>query len=281
LVIGTVSVYRLYHDPAKWILTVRSFHHDAEVQHFHSYVTVEGATGYVTENSTDAGGGDILSGVSSVPSTGDLPKYPENAPSGALPGGAYVGDAPVQEEAIQAIDKLMPYVRSYPDWYGGAYIDGSGTLVVCLVESEDPGDKSLELKVLDWTDNGKVAFTDVKYSLAHLNELMDKLNQLPETDPTCGDVMASWGVNEETNRIELTLTEVNDHILSVLAELDPEDDAIYVQVGQRFSVTEDTENPALIPVQPGGDVSHLPSEDDAIAYEPMDDMDGAYYSTED
>ena len=197
--------------------------------------------------------------------------------TGVLPGGAYIGDAPTQEEAVDAYEKLMDHFGgNYPDWYGGAYIDDSGYLVVQLVEDKDPGDKTLELQVLDWTDSDHVIFGSCKYSLAHLKGLMDRLNALPDQDPEYREVMAGWGINEEANRIELTLTQVNDHILSVLARLDPDDDAIYVQVGQRATADVGTEDPAVHHVMPGG--ATVPDDEDLIADEPY--YDGARYDVE-
>lgn len=207
-------------------------------------------------------------------STGALP-----APNtGDLPGGAYIGDAPSQEEALNAYEELMDRFNGvYPDWYGGAYIDSSGWLVVQLVEDKDPADKSLELQVLDWTGSDQVMFSSCKYSLAQLKELMDQLNALPGQDMKFRDVMAGWGINEEANRIELTLTQVYDPILVVLAELDPDDDAIYVQVGQRATADVGTEDPAVRHVMPGG--ATVPDDEDLIAEEPW--YDGAHYDVED
>ena len=207
--------------------------------------------------------------------TGALP-----APNtGDLPGGAYIGDAPSQEEALNAYEELMDRFNGvYPDWYGGAYIDSSGWLVVQLVEDKDPADKSLELQVLDWTGSDSVMFSSCKYSRAQLSELMDRLNALPDSNPECGDVMAGWGINEEANRIDLTLTQVNNSILVVLAELDPEDDMILVQVGQRATADVGTEDPAVHHTVPGGADTSVPNEDDSIAYEPY--YDGAKYDVE-
>ena len=208
--------------------------------------------------------------------TGALP-----APNtGDLPGGAYVGDVPVQMGA-EDYQKLMDrFNGQYPDWYGGAYLDQSGRLVVQLVEDKDPGDKTLELQVLDWTGSDTVMFSSCKHSLAQLHELMDQLNALPNTDPQCKEVMAGWGVDEEANHIKLTLTQVNDHILSVLARLDPDDDAIYVQVGQRTTADVGTEDPAVHHVMPGG--VPIPDDEDLIAEEPwVDNLDGAHYDIRD
>lgn len=208
--------------------------------------------------------------------------------TGALPGGAYVGDIPVQEGAEDYQLLMAHFNGTYPDWYGGAYLDSSGRLVVQLVEDKDPGDKSLELQVLDWTGSDSVMFSSCKYSLTRLKELMDRLNALPDSDPVCRDVMVGWGVDEEANRIELTLTEVNDQVLSILAQLDPEDDAIYVQVGQRAVADVDSQDPAVIGEDPA--VHHavpggttVPDDGDLIADEPWvdEDMDGAHYDVAD
>lgn len=263
LVIGAVSVYNLH-----------QVHHDdlRRTLQLHSYVTVEGLTGGVQEN---AATGDTGTGGIAIP------------PGGIeiLPGGAYVGDAPVQAGA-EDYQKLMDHFNgTLPDWYGGAYLNGSGWLVVQLVEDKDPADKSLELQVLDWTGSDSVMFSSCKYSLNQLKELMDRLNALPDEDMKFRDVMAGWGIDEEANRIELTLTQVYESLLSVLAELDPDDDAIYVQVGQRAShdLGEDvrtdsakTEDPAVHHAVPGGVT--VPDDDDLIADEPV--YDGAHYDVE-
>lgn len=261
----------------------------------HSYVMVEGAGESALEQSVDTGGGaEDYSGDTYTDAVEILPER-DQAPSGAisvpntgaLPGGAYIGDVPVQEGA-EAYEKLAPYIRPRPDWYGGAYLNDSGWLVVQLVEDKDPGDKSLELQVLDWADSEYVMFSSCKYSLAHLTELMDRLNALPGADPACRDVMASWGVDEEANRIELTLTQVNDHILSILGSLDPDDDAIYVQVGQRATAnvggedvrtdSANTEAPAVYHAIRDGDTAPVPDSEDLIADEPV--YDGAPYDVE-
>lgn len=306
----------------------------------HSYVTVDGLTGYATEDATETmtGGGDSEGGdwdMGMTPedleqamldvgytqeeideyqsigyqltwakwwkfvgeqrnSEGDDPFNLDNLKTfsqkelfvntGALPGGAYVGDVPVQEGSMTAYQKLAPHVSSHPDWYGGAYIDNTGTLIVCLVESQDPGDKSLELQVLEWTDNGRVGFTSGKYSLGYLLDL-----QKTVCDALYYDLGLDFGcgTNEELNRLDLTLTSVTDEALALLAELDPDDDAIYVQVGQRVALDDapdevvgtdsaKTEEPAVHHVMPGG--ATVPDDEDLIADEPV--YDGAHYDVE-
>lgn len=255
LVIGAFSVYNLH-----------QIHHDdlRRTLRLHSYVTVEGLTGTVAENAaatenTMTGGGDTGSiEILPVPNTGDLP------------GGAYIGDVPVQEGA-EDYQKLMDrFNGQYPDWYGGAYLNESGWLVVQLVEDKDPADKSLELQVLDWTGSDNVMFSSCKYSLSYLRNLQDKV-----CDAMIDlDLFSSCGADEELNRLDLTLTSVTDEALALLAELDPDDDAIYVQVGRRASVdSAKTEDPAVHHVVPGG--ATVPDDEDLIADEPV--YDGSHY----
>ncbi len=281
LVIGTFSVYQLQQPH------LLSEHREVQL---HSYVTVEGTTDqfYVAENTIvddkGSGGENYSTGVidrdeevytgavldhTQSHNTGDLPNR-DTAPSGALPGGAYVGDVPVQEGA-EDYQKLMDHFNgALPDWYGGAYLNESGWLVVQLVEDKDPADKSLELQVLDWTGSDNVMFSSCKYSLSYLRNLQDKV-----CDAMIDlDLFSSCGADEELNRLDLTLTSVTDEALALLAELDPDDDAIYVQVGRRASVdSAKTEAPAVHHVVPGG--ATVPDDEDLIADEPL--YEGAHY----
>lgn len=258
LVIGAIGATRT----PTWEIIVHNFQPDPIELTMHSYVTVDGPIGYIQEN---AATNDTGTGAAEI-----------------LPGGAYVGDVPVQEGA-EDYQKLMDHFDGYyPNWYGGAYIDSSGWLVVHLVESEDPGDKSLELQVLDWTGSDNVMFSSCKYSLAHLNQLMDRLNRIPTTHPYQAEYFAGWGIDEEYNRIVVSLTEAEPVSLSVLASLDPDDDAIYVQVGQRAAFDNaSAEDPAVSHAVPGGVT--VPDDEDLIADEPYYDgvRDGAHYDVED
>lgn len=111
--------------------------------------------------------------------------------------------------------------RSQP-WFGGYYYDNTqGRYVIVTVEGE-------QVPELDFGDAAFVAGT---YSYAHLSGLMDRLNELVVTDPECAEVMAAWWIDEMENRVYLTITEENTHLLAILARLDPAGDAILVTVG--------------------------------------------------
>lgn len=179
---------------------------------------------------------------------------------GAMPGGAYFGDVPVQQGAEAYLLLQAALGVELPDWYGGAYVDATGHLTVLLVESQDPGDKSLELQVLEWTNNASVAFSSAKYSLAHLNGLMASLNGVMDGY----DGPSTWGLNEVANRIDLDVpTPLSDALLEELAKLDPDDDAISVRVYEGSVLDLQQKGPAPteqpVPVVIGDDVDGDPS----------------------
>ena len=192
-----------------------------------------------------------------------------------IPGGAYVGDAPDQSEAIMAYQNLMDRFKMdygpdrYPEWYGGAYIDGHASLIVNIVEQYEPEEKDLYFQIWDWAGSSRVAFGGSRLSLNQLRELQDKTVAAMQAL----GLPVGCGVNEETGQVELTLPEVNDAALWKLAELDPAGTAILVTVSQAPSI-DLAEEPALVEpavshtVQPGGAIEDF-DEDNAIAYEPQ------------
>lgn len=114
-------------------------------------------------------------------------------------------------------------------WFGGYYYDNAqGRYVIVAVEGE-------QVPELDF---GDAAFVTGTYSYTHLSGLMDRLNELAITDPECGAVMAAWWIDEMENRVYLTITEENTHLLAILARLDPAGDAILVTVGSAPSADD-------------------------------------------
>lgn len=222
----------------------------------HSYVVVD--AGGQSENSaaaeSDAGAGDR-----EAVNTGEAPEE----------------DAPSQEEAVMAYQNLMARFAAdwgpdaWPEWYGGAYIDEHGGLIVNIVEAYSQGedDKALCLQIQDWAGSDRVGFGSSRYSLGALRRLQDEaFRAMSELGLAVG-----CGVNEMTGQVELTLSSVTDEALRRLAELDPADDAILVMTGQAAGVDDAAEEPAVTHViQPGGDPA---DEDDAIAWEPQNPQD--------
>lgn len=178
------------------------------------------------------------------------------------------GDAPADAGGDAAAPAPLAGVDSWKDqpWFGGYYYDNeAGRYVIVQVAGQD----------LPGLDFGNAAFVTGKYSYSHLSGLMDQLDALAMTDPECGGVMATWALNEMDNRIDLTITEENAHLLAILAKLDPDGDAIRVELGA-FASTDEEEADQTVSYQtmPGsgaGTAEHPiaiePAAEDLPAYQ--------------
>lgn len=219
----------------------------------------------------------------------------EGPNTGDLPGGAYIGDVPVQLGA-DAYQLLMDHFGGVqPDWYGGAYVTDGGSLMVLLVADQDPGDKTLELEVLEAVGDLPVGFNSAKYSRNELERMNGELLTLLDGK----GIPAAWGIYDDQNRIILDVSEpLPDDMLTGIAKIDPDDDAILIRVVQDSTVVtpdlmkgpdpagdsvdpvpggvtvpgEDTvdpeegEEPALFTADPG---VVAPDDEDLIAIEPQ------------
>ena len=87
-----------------------------------------------------------------------------------------------QSAAIAAYQNLMARFEAdygpdaYPAWYGGAYIDGHGGLIVNIVDaySREGDDKALCLQIQDWAGSDQVGFGSSRYGLGELRRLQDE-----------------------------------------------------------------------------------------------------------
>lgn len=256
----------------------------------HSYVLTDGA-GIQTE-STAAGGIDTAASPEPSAGTEDIPAYVTDVlrpdagggepavNTGDLPGGAYVSDVPVQEAAAMAYQNLMAQFEKdygpdkYPEWYGGAYINEYEVLVVNIAEDFEPEDKNLFLKIQDWAGTDQISFGSVKYGLGYLRKLRDRAFEAMDEL----GLAAGGGINEEKGRVELDLSAVTEEALLILAELDPADDAILVQVGQQTAVQDVMVEETAAGDESGGYV-HIPApaENDAQPENIPAAPDGAGY----
>lgn len=193
-----------------------------------------------------------------------------------------VADIPSQPGA-DVYQLLMDHFgQTEPDWYGGAYVEKNGSLMVLLVNDKNPGDKTLELEVLDAVGrNAPVGFTGAKYSRSELERLNKELTVLMDGD----GIFTSWGIYDDQNRIILDFFETPpDDLLAGLARLDPDGDAILVRVVESQNVlTEIQKGPApvdtigeedsggidVVHIMPGGATVGDDSDQDLEATEPV------------
>ena len=222
----------------------------------HSYVTVEEAAGQEQDASTQEAAprpGLIISesglGPDTLPAEEgepyDLSRLPASAQDGGFPAqqlpsaeGETSSDADAGEGAL-LLERLTREIQreygngTYPDWYGGGYLDSAGDVVVLLVQGCDT--QALRSQVRDWAGGG-VSFARARYSLASLTKLQEQIC----AQPSVKAVLSSCALDEENNRLVLSLTRADDEALSALAVLDPRDDAVYVQAAAPASAESGT-----------------------------------------
>ncbi len=210
----------------------------------HSYVAGPVAAAELTgqrESGTEDVG--LTQGAGPAPNTGVIV-----GPTGA------VEDAPVgSEEAVAAYQTLMARFQAdygedrYPEWYGGSYLQGD-SLIVNIVHRFDTVDKGFCLSIQDMAGSDCVGFGGAKYSYSHLRELQKQV------DGKLGEMGLSFGsgIDEERGQLRLSLSEKSDEALKFLAEIDPEDDAIVVHVGEQTKTTDAANAPAVRHAIPEG-----------------------------
>ena len=106
-----------------------------------------------------------------------------------MPGGACIGEAPDQGEAVMAYQNLMDRFKedygpnAYPKWYGGAYIDEYAALVVNIAEGYEPEGKELYFQIYEWAGSERICFGSSRESLNYLLFLQARV--LEAMDGTC------------------------------------------------------------------------------------------------
>lgn len=235
-------------------------------QPLHSYTVVEdGARGVIPYSSTikaPAIGGE------EGPEPDPMPDPPDPGPDMPFDPDdtepMQIG-IPSQREAIAQYDNLMrnggisnstlSSEEQYPAWYGGAWLDNDwpdNTARLTVAIADGFRTPELEAQILEWCGGtGDVLFCGTKYSYGYLRSLQEQITEsiFAEHIP-CG-----FGVDIIANRIELDIyaDAAPESLLAVLAEFDPDGDAIQVQVhtGQKTINTYIEKGPA--PDRPAAD----------------------------
>lgn len=146
----------------------------------------------------------------------------------------------------------------YPEWYAGAWLDNDwpdhvSRLTVAFADGWRT--EAMEDKIRGWCGGtGDVLFCTAKYSYAYLNRLMDEISALFDRYGWLSSVIAP---DVTTNRVDLEIfgsTMPSDEFLAELAELDPDGDAIRVQVFTDGTI-QFTDDTAMKPPAPAGEPS--------------------------
>ena len=220
----------------------------------HGYTVVEGS-GMVGPESAQAPAG----GQPDIPGQ----NAPEPTPEPAQTGDGEHYDVSGQWQAIAQYQGLLQGMggqegcapETYPGWYGGAWIDGTGDrLAVAIVDGFHTG--QLEAQIEEWC-GGEVAFVqDMKYSYAHLLNLSDQILQALQDHLNQDDVwsaLTSIAPDMMANRLDVGFCDIpSDAVLAFLAQLDPDGDAIQVRVftGKPNTLDNMVKAPAREPADP-------------------------------
>ena len=236
----------------------------------HDYTIVEGS-GMTTL-------GDVMMEDVKTPAQGTGASAPDasSGEDGGQEGVDGVGydvpgqDAPVQEAAqaqylglLQGLGGQGGYLpETYPDWYGGAWIDNSyypeAKLAVAIVDGLRTPE--LEAQIGEWC-GGEVVFQDAKYALAYLYELQDLVVDAM-TDGGDG-LSGGIGVDVMENCLGVDIysngADIPKEVLVKLGQLDPRGDAIRVRL---FTDKLDTLTDEVVkgPVPGGAQTNPAPVE---------------------
>lgn len=139
-----------------------------------------------------------------------------------------ISDNPAVKEriAMEMHEKLMTYFSPdwmeresdpdlYPDYYGGSFIDNSGTFVIAVTANREESRERLS-KVLG-SDDFKIEV--VQYSYRQMMQVMDKIDEflvnksIPEDHPVMVHFAGAYP-DVMINRVKVIFTEVNDQVIN-------------------------------------------------------------------
>lgn len=241
LVLGAYPVYRMSRNQN---LDLPGLHP------LHGYTVVEGG-GMDGPQALVEGGG-----------TGTpVPNTPEANTEPAQIGAGQSYDVSGQRKAIAQYQGLLQGMggqggcapETYPDWYGGAWIDDTGDkLAVAIVDGFHTG--QLEAQIEEWCGGEVVFVQDMKFSYAHLLDLSEQILQALQEHLNQDDVwsaLTSIVPDMMSNYLAVGFSGTpSDTALAFLAQLDPGGDAIRVQAYADKPDTLTGEGPAPAPVDP-------------------------------
>ncbi|WP_339813110.1 hypothetical protein [Zunongwangia profunda] len=128
-------------------------------------------------------------------------------------------DASIQSDANEKLTKIINSfgitknrfqedVPKYPDYYGGAYIEQNGQLVV-LINGEMGLGKQAVTAIIG---NGNIEFKKADYSFARLTEIMNSLNEfvLSKKNIAVSDNFKTFSLIDKENRIVVELDDYSD-----------------------------------------------------------------------
>lgn len=125
--------------------------------------------------------------------------------------------------------------KTYPESYGGRYVDKNGNNVVWICE--DNATNRIEICNFLGITESKTIFKTAKYSYNYLEELQSKISQKMINKEIT--FVTRSAIMDTTNNIEVIVTSNKDEDLKRLKELDTIGGAIEIQYNPNSIITED------------------------------------------
>lgn len=144
-------------------------------------------------------------------------------------------EKPVEEQDSGV--KEMPneiFNSTYPDYYGGKYVDSNGNNVVLLCEDNEVNRKEI-CKWLGITEN-KTIFKKAKYSYIYLEQLQTKISNAMSNKEL--PFVTSSALRDDTNNIVVTVTSNDEKYIEKIKKLDTIGGAIEIKFSENNAVHE-------------------------------------------
>lgn len=130
------------------------------------------------------------------------------------------------DSMIRAMEKK--YEDEFPEYYGGAFVNENGDLVVCKVSENEDSEK----EIVEMTNNPKIITRTVKYSYndlytvySEISQAMSDFNEGKRSEKILGDIKCTKTC-ETDNTVIVEIEGLNDDKVKEFKELFPEADCV-------------------------------------------------------
>lgn len=114
-------------------------------------------------------------------------------------------------DKICGVSRTNENVKSYPDYYGGSYIEHNGFLTI-LISGDSIYGASQVVKV---TSNPIVRFRKCDFSYQELLNVLDNITKSLEDAPhLVGENVTAAGINDQDNTVEVFMADISEYNIS-------------------------------------------------------------------
>jgi streptogrisin B len=116
-----------------------------------------------------------------------------------------------------------PEENDYPEYYGGAYVNDDGRLVIYITDGYFTDE--IQNTVMKTVDSRDVLFVSAKYSFKHLTETMNEINDYAINHPKDFEPKA-WMILDDKNYIQVVVNKIDKETPSIISDAGIKDDCV-------------------------------------------------------